>query len=173
MSAFLLTVSLLWAQVNPVNPAPAPPAAAAPNAAQAAANPAAAAPNAAQAAANPAAALPALPPITPEVMNVLAWLYLFGDPPQTHRNVLLAGFLAWLKVISLLCLVGWSFSWLVVGIKERVVGRGAWHDYLAVAVLVAGLVTVLLRVLESVHRIPVYFIGPVPVTSLTLMACAV
>src|SRR5262245_4852684 len=149
MSALLLALPLLWAQVNPANPTPdskkatapsaapsaASPAQAAPSAGPSAANPAQAAPGAGPSAANPAPVLPALPPIPPGQMNVLAWLYLSGDP-TVSTNDLRGGLLTWLKAVSLLCLVGWVISWLVIGIKERVVGRGRWYDYLGVAALI-------------------------------------
>src|SRR5262249_14958387 len=114
--------------------------------------------------------LPPLPRIEPRTLNALIWLYLSGDP-TVMSNDLLGGFLAWLKAISLLCLVGWLLAWLVIGIKERVVGRGRWYDYIGVAALVLTPVTVLLRVLEAVNRIPAYAIGGIRVSALTALAC--
>src|SRR5262249_12384821 len=98
----------------------------------------------------------------------LFWLYLTGDPAFTS-NDLLGGFLTWLKAVSLLCLVGWVLSWLVIGIKERVVGRGRWFDYVIVAALIFTPVTVMLRVLESVERIAAYSINGFRLTALLAM----
>ena len=90
MSFILLTLPLLWAQVNPAPPgaaAKAPEAAQVKDAGSAtkvaapvAANPAAA-PNAA--APNAAVQMPALPAISQEWGNILAWLYLSGDSSVT------------------------------------------------------------------------------------------
>ena len=142
MSVFLLTLPLLWAQVNPPPPGPA---AKAPEAAQAkgavAATPAPA-PGPAQGARQSRAAAPnaaapiAVPPISPEWGNILAWIYLTGDPgvtssvePGLTRAYLLGQLLFWLKAVGLLCLVGWVVSWLVIGIKERVVAHNSWFHY--------------------------------------------
>src|SRR5262249_12135636 len=110
------------------------------------------------------------PPISKELMNVFVWLYLIGDPAFTS-NDLLGGFLTWLKAISLLCFVGWVVSWVGIGIKERVVGRGQWYDYVGVAALVLTPVTVMLRVLESLNRIPIYSVQSMRVTFLTALLC--
>jgi hypothetical protein len=177
---------LLWGQVNPATSSPETKKATNPNpgqaairAAQGAANPVQPTANPAQAAANPAQpapnampALPPPPPIAKELLNVLVWLYYFGDP-TIRTNDLMGALLSWLKAVSLLCLVGWMVSWLVVGIKERVVGRGRWYDYLVVAALVLTPVTVMLRVLESVRKIEVYTIGGLSVTGLLVLLCTV
>src|SRR4029077_11163502 len=93
-----------------------------------------------------------------------------GDPAFTS-NDLVGGFLTWLKAVSLLCLLGWLCSWLVIGIKERVVGGGQWYDAIIVAALILTPVTVVLRVLESLHRIPIYAVWSIQVTALTAISC--
>jgi hypothetical protein len=110
--------------------------------------------------------VPVAPAISKELMNALLWLYLTGDPAFTS-NDLLGGFLTWVKAISLLCVVGWVVSWLVIGIKERVVGRGRWYDAIIVAALILTPVTVVLRVLESLNRIPIIVIANGRLTSWT------
>src|SRR5262245_32359889 len=135
MSVILLTLPLLWAQVNPATPGSAPtpaPAAAqagAPAAGQAGApaTKGAAAPDGgtnAQAA-GAAARSPALPPINPRLAVALAWIYFTGDPTVASYD-LLGATITWIKAISLICLVGWLFSWMITGIKERMVGLGEW-----------------------------------------------
>ena len=86
-------------------------------------------------------------------MAALAWTYIASDPGFTDQS-LLGGFLTWLKAVSLLCLVGWVVSWLVIGVKERVIGRGGWFDYVVLAALILTPLTVMLRVLESVQQDP-------------------
>ncbi len=176
MSVLLLTLPLLWAQVNP---APTGPAARPPEAAQAQAAGATAkapgppgAPGAATpaAAANPAPAMPVPPPISQGLMTALAWTYIAGDPGFTVEG-LLGGFLTWLKAVSLLCLVAWVLSWLVIGVKERVIGRGGWIDYVFLAALILTPLTVMLRVLETVEKLPVYKVGPIGLTALAVLVC--
>ncbi len=124
------------------------------------------------------AAAPARPPagaapvlnIPPQWIPALKWLYLSGDPTFT-TNDLFGGFLTWLKAVSLLCLIAWIVSWLVIGVKERVVGQGRWYDYIGVLALLLTPVSVLLRVLESVHRIPVYTVMGTHLTAYTALAC--
>ncbi|HZW34446.1 MAG TPA: hypothetical protein VFF52_27225 [Isosphaeraceae bacterium] len=180
LSALFLTIPLLWAQVSPANPAQAPKATAGPVAGQPAAAATGAGPATAPTAVNPAPAAgaanpavprpPAPPPINPKLRNLLVWLYLTGDLGFTS-NDLLGNFLTWLKVMSLLCLVGWLGYWLVTAIKERVVGQGRWFDFVIVAALILTPVTVMIRVLESVGRIPIYAILGIHVSTLTALAC--
>jgi ABC-type transport system involved in multi-copper enzyme maturation permease subunit len=117
--------------------------------------------NAAQAAA--AAAAPAPAPAPPGF--VTKWLYLLGDPSMTLMG-LAGGALTWIKAIALLCLVSWVGSWLVIAVKERVVGNGKWYDYLGLIGLILTPVAVLIRVLETVEKIPVYSVSSVPVVAL-------
>ena len=51
---------------------------------------------------------------------------------------------------------GWVGSWLVTAIKERMVGRGKWYDYVAVAALIVTPLTVLVQVLQTVKQIPAW-----------------
>ena len=126
---------------------------------------------------NAGPAIPA-PPISPEWGNILAWIYLTGDPavtlfgePSLNRTYLLGGLLFWLKAVGLLCLVGWVVSWLVIGIKERVVGQDSWFNYIILAALIMTPLTVMLRVLESVQRIPPIVIGSLGLTTIAALVC--
>jgi Sec-independent protein translocase protein TatA len=108
------------------------------------------------------------PPINipQEWVTTLKWLYLWGDPTVT-TNDLMGGFLTWLKAMGLICLIGWLSYWLIVGLKERAVGRGRWYDYLVLLAIILTPLFVMLRELESAKRIPVYTI---PIVSLGLPA---
>ncbi len=185
MSFILLTLPLLWAQVNPAPPgaaAKAPEAAQVKDAGSAtkvaapvAANPAAA-PNAA--APNAAVQMPALPAISQEWGNILAWLYLSGDSsvtlfaePGLTRAYLLGNLLFWAKAVSLLCLVGWVISWVVTGIKERVIAPDSWFGYVILAAVIMTPLTVMLRVLESEKKIPPISIGSFDLTAIAALVC--
>jgi hypothetical protein len=176
MSVLFVTLPLLWAQVNP---APTGPAAKAPVAAQAksagaAANtavpPAAPGAPAPAAATNPAPAMPVPTGLSKESMTVLAWAYIAGDPARTIEG-LFGGFLTWAKAVSLLCLVAWVLSWVVNGVKERVIGKGGWVDYVFLAALIMTPLTVMLRVLETVEKLPVYKVGSIGLTALGALVC--
>ena len=192
MSVFLLTLPLLWAQVNP---APAGPATKAPVAVQGKdadaavkafttpdptkAAPAQTAPvNPNAPAANAVNPMAGQPVISPAVGNILAWVYLTGDPGVTlfgeaslTRAFLLGGLLFWAKAVSLLCLVGWVISWAVIGIKERVFGSNSAFNYVILAAMILTPLTVMLRVLESVNRIPVLMVGSIGVTAIAGLIC--
>jgi len=106
----------------------------------------------------------------------MQWLYLWSDPNVTantddFKYRLLVGFLTWLRAVSLLCMVCWVVYWLVKGLKEGVVGRGRWYDYFGVAALVLTPVAVMLRVLESVQRIPVYQIRGFGLSTTVVLLC--
>jgi hypothetical protein len=115
------------------------------------------------------AAAPA-PEIPPIIRRALYWFFLYGEPsytvpPVTWIQGLLGGWLTWIKAVSLLCLVGWVGSWLVTAIKERMVGRGKWYDYVAVAALIVTPLTVLVQVLQTVKQIPVWRVGEIPLVA--------
>ncbi len=111
------------------------------------------------------------PPITisQEWVTALKWLYLWGDP-TVRTNDLLGGVLTWLKAMGLVCLIGWLAYWLIVGLKERVVGRGRWYDYLGLLAIVLTPVCVMLREVEAAKRIPVYRIPHLSLGLTTLVA---
>jgi hypothetical protein len=119
----------------------------------------------------PPAPAPPLPviPFTRETLIRLNWLVLWSDPAVTN-NDLTGALLTWLKAISLVCLVCWVVSWLVMGVRQGVVGRGRWFDYLGLAALILTPITVMVRVLESVQRLPVYSIAGIPVSTLMVFA---
>ena len=105
-----------------------------------------------------AAAAPA-PEIPAAIRRALLWFFLAGEPSFTLPG-LMGGALTWIKAVGLLCLVGWVGSWLVTAIKERMVGRGKWYDYVAVAALIVTPLTVLVQVLQTVKQIPALDAGP-------------
>jgi len=106
---------------------------------------------------NAAAVKPPQINISQEWLAALKWLYLWGDP-TVRTNDLMGGVLTWLKAMGLICLISWLFYWLVVGLKERVVGRGRWYDYLGLLAIILTPLFVLIRELESAKRIAVYTI---------------
>jgi hypothetical protein len=172
MSVILLTLPLLWAQANPAMPSAAAPAPAvsAPAQTEAAAGktaPAAAPAAAGGAATQPGAAArpPAAPPINnPRLMYALAWLYLFSEP-NAGGGDLVGGTVTWLKAVSLICLMSWMLAWIITGIKERVVARGEWFDYLGVAALLLTPATVMVQVLQTLKTIDPPSIGSVPLVA--------
>ncbi len=117
------------------------------------------------------------PPAAPSFLhNAVAWLHLLGEPTRTIYGTtwtaaLLGGLLTWVKVVSLFCLLGWVASWLSTAFKERTVARGNWLDIAALAAIVGGIGTMLLRVLETSDRIPVYKIGGIYTVTLLTAAC--
>jgi hypothetical protein len=117
------------------------------------------------------AAAPAVPFSRESIIRLL-WFALWSDPTITS-NDLVGGMLTWLKAMSLVCLVCWVAGWLVTGIKQGIVGRGRWFDYFGLAALILTPVTVMVRVLESVKRLPTYSIARVPVSSLMVIGFVV
>jgi hypothetical protein len=107
--------------------------------------------------------------ITRETLIRLKWLFLLSDP-GVMSNDLVGGLLTWIKAISLICLVCWICYWLVTGVKQGLVGRGRWFDYIGLAALVLTPVTVLIRVLESVKRLPIYSVAGIPVSTALVLA---
>ncbi|MHB1560336.1 MAG: hypothetical protein ACYC61_23035 [Isosphaeraceae bacterium] len=177
MSVILLTLPLLLAQVNPASPASSPasqpPAAtqAAGRAAGPAVDPATIPPPITRPGEGAALAqLPPPPKVHPVVMNTMVWLYFLGDPLVGSQENLLGGALTWIKAVSLICLAAWLFGWMLVGVKERVVARGQWVDYLGIAALVLTPASVLFRVMESMQRIGSHSIGGVPLVTAMWMA---
>jgi hypothetical protein len=98
-----------------------------------------------------------LPGVEGWLRPIMPWLFVFGEPTYTLPG-LLGGLITWLKAVSLFCLFGWAASWLVAAMKERTVARGSWLDIAALVAVVGGVGTMLLRVLESTGRMPVYVI---------------
>jgi uncharacterized membrane protein YhdT len=111
-------------------------------------------------------------PFTRQALALFSWLVLWSDPAVT-TNDLAGGLLTWLKAISLVCLVCWITSWLVTGVKQGLIGRGRWFDYVGLAALLLTPITVMIRVLESVKRLPVYSVARIPVSSLLVIAFVV
>jgi hypothetical protein len=100
----------------------------------------------------------------------MTWLFLLGEPTITLPG-LLGGLITWLKVVSLFCLVGWVVSWLATALKERTVARGNWLDVAALVALVGVVGTMLLRVLETTGKVPVYKIAGVYTVTLLALLC--
>lgn len=98
--------------------------------------------------------------IPERIRPLVMWLFVLGEPNVTLPG-LMGAFITWVKVISLFCLVGWIGSWISAALKERKVAHGSWLDIAALIALVGAAGTMLLRVLETTERIPVYKIGGV------------
>ncbi len=111
------------------------------------------------------------PRITERAAIAIQWLFLASDPSVGLRDSLLGGILSWIKAVSLICLVCWVVSWLIVGIKERIIGQGRWFDYMGLAAAILTPVSVALKVLEDAQRMPRYKIGTYPVTTITAILC--
>jgi hypothetical protein len=108
--------------------------------------------------------------ISREWLIRLMWFYIASDP-GFRSNDLIGGMLTWIKAISLICLICWLISWLVIGIKERVIGQGQWYDYVGVMALVLTPLAVMLRVLESMNRMAPHSILHVRLTTWVAIAC--
>ena len=104
-------------------------------------------------------------------MAALLWLYLASDSQRRLRDSLVGGLLTWVKAISLICLVCWVVAWLIIGVKERIIGQGRWFDYLGIAGLILTPVAVMLKVLEEAKRIPPYRIGGYSLTTVVAGVC--
>jgi hypothetical protein len=115
---------------------------------------------------------PAVQPIAPETFVSLMKFVLWSDPTLTSDD-LFGGVLTWLKAMSLVCLVCWIAAWLFTGVKQGIVGRGRWFDYFGLVALVLTPVSVMIRVLESVQRMPVYSIASVHVSTLMFVTVVV
>jgi ABC-type transport system involved in multi-copper enzyme maturation permease subunit len=109
--------------------------------------------------------------IPPWLRPTIAWLFVLGEPAFTQRG-LFGSFIVWLKVVSLFCLLAWVVSWLVTAFRQREIARGGWLDYAALAALIGGLTSVLLRVLEQAERMPVIKVGPTTIVGLLGVSCA-
>jgi hypothetical protein len=145
MSAFLSSWPLAWAQAG------------AANAANAATN-------------NPLAPLARY---SPQMIYAVLWLFLASDPSVGARDSLVAGILTWIKAISLICLVCWVVSWLIVGVKERLIAQGHWFDLLGLAGFALTPAAVVLKVLEDAKRIPPYRIGGYSLTMIAAVVCVI
>ncbi len=115
----------------------------------------------------------AAPPGVPAwLLRAIEWLFVYGEPALTIPGII-GGLISWLKVISLLCLLGWVASWVTAALKERYVARGNWLDLAAVLGLIVAVGAILLRVLEATHRLErVFHVGQMPLTSLLAIVAA-
>ncbi len=100
----------------------------------------------------------------------LLWLFLASDPSVSSRG-LGGGILTWIKAISLICLICWVVSWLIIGGKERLVAQGHWYDFLGLAGVILTPIAVMVKVLEEAKRIPAYKIAGYPLTTLMAAVC--
>jgi hypothetical protein len=123
--------------------------------------------------ANNVANNPVVPRLSQRAMIAIQWLFLASDPSVGVRDSLLGGALTWIKAIGLICLVCWVVSWLIVGIKERIIAQGRWFDYLGLAAAVLTPASVALKVLEDSQRMARYRIGTYPLTTLAAIVCIV
>jgi hypothetical protein len=112
-----------------------------------------------------------VPGLSPRALVALMWVYLASDPGVGVRESVLGGVLTWIKAISLICLVCWLISWLIIGVKERIIGQGRWFDYIGGLGAILTPVAVMIKVLEEAKRIEVYKIGPYSLTSVAAILC--
>ncbi len=101
----------------------------------------------------------------------ILWLFLASDPSVSTRESLAGGILTWIKAVGLICLVCWVFSWLMKGIKERIIAQGRWYDYLGLAGAILTPIAVLVKVLADAQRIPRYRIGGYPMSVAAAIVC--
>jgi hypothetical protein len=111
-----------------------------------------------------------LPGVSPQIRPLVIWLFLLGEPSLSIPGIL-GGLLSWLKIVSLLSLIGWMVSWLAAALKERVGAKANWLDIAALVALIASPGVALIRVLETTERLPVYKIGGVYLVTLFGLAC--
>jgi hypothetical protein len=121
----------------------------------------------ANAAANPTMA------ISPRVFEMVVWVFLASDPTISTRESLLGGILTWIKAVSLICLVCWVVSWLIIGVKERIIAQGRWFDFLGLGGAVLTPIAVVLKVLADAQHIPPYKIGGFSLTAAAAVLCIV
>ena len=62
-------------------------------------------------------------------------------------------------------------SWVVTGIKERVIAPDSWFGYVILAAVIMTPLTVMLRVLESEKKIPPISIGSFDLTAIAALVC--
>ena len=72
------------------------------------------------------------------------WTVAIGDPTLTVP-AWWGGLLTWVKIVGILCLIAWVFSWVAAALRERTAGRGSWVDFVGLAGLGVGLVAVVLQ----------------------------
>src|SRR5690348_813163 len=85
--------------------------------------------------------------------SILQWLLVWGAPDLTDRRWY-GGPITWIKVVGLLCLLAWVFSWVVSASRLR----GLWpFRRVGLSTLFAGLglglVSVIVQVLDQTGRI--------------------
>src|SRR5262249_42941314 len=114
-----------------------------------------------------------VPGLSPRALVALMWVYLASDPGVGVRESLLGGVLTWTKAISLICLVCWVISWLIIGVKERIIGQGRWFDYIGGLGAILTPVAVMIKVLEDARRIDAYKIGPYSLASGAAILCVI
>jgi hypothetical protein len=114
-----------------------------------------------------------VPGLSPRALVAMMWLYLASDPSVSVRESLLGGVLTWIKAISLICLVCWVVSWVIIGVKARVIGQGRWFDYVGVLGAILTPIAVMLKVLEEAKRITPYKLGSYSLTSVVAISCIV
>jgi hypothetical protein len=69
--------------------------------------------------------------------------------------------------------VCWVVSWLIIGVKERVIAQGRWFDFLGLAALILTPIAVVLRVLADAQHIPPYKIGGYSLTVAAAVLCII
>lgn len=109
-------------------------------------------------------------PAAPQIPDWLGWLYVWGEPSMSVPG-LLGALMAWLKIVGLFCLLAWVLSWVVAAFKEPSLNRNRFLDLAALAAVIGGLLTTLLRVLEVNGRVPLWRVARIPLTVLLAAIC--
>jgi len=113
-----------------------------------------------------------LPGVPERWRAILLWLLLFGEPAFTQPG-LLGGFITWIKIISLFCLLGWVVSWVAHAFKERTVAQGNWLDIAALVALIGSIVAMVFQVMETTGRITkIYSVGGTSAVAILAIICA-
>jgi len=107
-----------------------------------------------------------LPGIPKSLQSTVMWLLFFGEPTMTSRG-LVGALIFWIKVLSLMSLLGWVVSWVSAALKERTVARGNGLDLAALVALALAVVAMVIQVLQSTSTPPkVYKLAGIPAVGL-------
>jgi len=101
----------------------------------------------------------------------LQWLFTLGEP---YRGLpddwgIWAGLLGWAKILALFSLLGWTCSWVVYAIKERVVPD--WLNIAALASVIGFGGTILLSIMEGEEQFRAPSLGGYNSIALASWAC--
>ncbi|WP_422930787.1 hypothetical protein [Singulisphaera sp. PoT] len=107
-----------------------------------------------------------MPGVPKSLQTTIRWLLFFGEPTMTSPG-LFGAVLFWLKVLSLMSLLGWIVSWVSASLKERTGTRASLLDFAALAGLALGVVALVVQVLQATSTPPkIYKLGGIPAVTL-------